>query len=62
MAHYSQRIIDNPDQVVIGESDAYEPRARHCFRPPVDRRRGRYIPPFRKVVEEAGSNINEEET
>ncbi len=62
MAHYSQRIIDNPDQVVIGESDAYEPRARHCFRPPVDRRRGRRIPPFKKPVEAAEANLKQEET
>ncbi|MAL16390.1 MAG: thymidine kinase [Balneola sp.] len=46
MAHYSQRIVEKEAQVLVGEYDAYEPRARHCFRPPVDRRRGRPIKPF----------------
>jgi thymidine kinase len=40
MASYSQRVVDNKDRVLIGEQEAYEPRARHCFRPPVDERRG----------------------
>ena len=60
MAHYSQRIIENADQVVIGENDAYEPRARHCFRPPVDRRRGRYVPPFKQAAVETETDIKEE--
>lgn len=46
MAHYSQRVVEKEGQVLVGEYDAYEPRARHCFRPPVDRRRGRPIQPF----------------
>lgn len=46
MAHYSQRVVENEQRVLVGEADAYEPRARHCFRPPVDRRRGRKVPPF----------------
>lgn len=46
MAHYSQRVVEKEDQVLVGEYDAYEPRARHCFRPPVDRRRGCPIKPF----------------
>jgi thymidine kinase len=46
MAHYSQRVIEKEGQVLVGEYDAYEPRARHCFRPSVDRRRGRPIKPF----------------
>lgn len=45
-AHYSQRIVEDGDQVLVGEKDAYEPRARHCYRPPVDKRRGRPIPSF----------------
>lgn len=48
MAHYSQRIVAKEGQLLVGEYDAYEPRARHCFRPPVDRRRGRPITPFIK--------------
>lgn len=46
MAHYSQRTVEKEGQVLVGEYDAYEPRARHCFRPPVDKRRGRPITPF----------------
>lgn len=59
MAHYSQRIIDKAEQVLVGENEAYEPRARHCYRPPVDRRRGRYIPPFQQApIDE--ENLNEQ--
>ncbi len=47
MAHYSQRVVENKDRVLVGESEAYEPRARHCFRPPVDKRRGK---PPRKIA------------
>lgn len=46
MAHYSQRVVENRERVLVGESEAYEPRARHCFRPPVDRRRGKRIRSF----------------
>lgn len=46
MAHYSQRIVENKDQVMVGEKDAYEPRARHCFRPPVDTKKGKPLPPL----------------
>lgn len=48
MAHYSQRVVDSTDRVLVGEYDAYEPRARHCFRPPIDKRRGKPIPPLTK--------------
>jgi thymidine kinase len=47
MANYSQRVVENDDQVLVGEKDAYEPRARHCFRPPVDKKRGKPLPPLR---------------
>lgn len=43
MAHYSQRVVESKDRVLVGENEAYEPRARHCFRPPVDKRRGKPI-------------------
>lgn len=43
MAHYSQRVVESEDRVLVGETDAYEPRARHCFRPPVDKRRGKPV-------------------
>ena len=46
MANYSQRVVKNDDQVLVGEKDAYEPRARHCFRPPVDKKRGTPLPPL----------------
>jgi thymidine kinase len=46
MAHFSQRVVDNESRVLLGEKDAYEPRARHCFRPPVDKPRGKAIKPF----------------
>lgn len=49
MANFSQRVIENTDKVLVGEYDAYEPRARHCFRPSVDRRRGKPIRPFYSV-------------
>lgn len=35
-AHYSQRVVQSEQRILVGESEAYEPRARHCFRPPVD--------------------------
>lgn len=37
MAHYSQRVIDSDSKVLLGEYDAYEPRSRHAYRPPVDK-------------------------
>lgn len=48
MAHYSQRVVESTDRVLVGETDAYEPRARHCYRPPVDKRRGKSITPIQK--------------
>ena len=33
-ATYTQRIISDTQQVVIGETDAYEARCRKCFTPP----------------------------
>ncbi|MBO6535838.1 MAG: thymidine kinase [Balneolaceae bacterium] len=55
MANFSQRVVENENTVLVGEYDAYEPRARHCFRPSVDKRRGKPIRPFilpNKVVDE----------
>lgn len=52
MAHFSQRIVEKEGQVLVGEYDAYEPRARHCFRPPTDSRRGKPIKPFHNPYEE----------
>ncbi|MBO6524373.1 MAG: thymidine kinase [Balneolaceae bacterium] len=57
LANFSQRVVDNQNTVLVGEYDAYEPRARHCFRPSVDMRRGKPIRPFK-----APKNQPEEET
>lgn len=46
MANFSQRVVENENTVLVGEYDAYEPRARHCFRPSVDKRRGKPIRPL----------------
>lgn len=50
MANFSQRVVENEDHVLVGEKDSYEPRARHCFRPPVDKKRGKPILPLTKPV------------
>ncbi len=55
IANYSQRVIENKERLLVGESEAYEPRARHCFRPPVDRRRGKPLRTFNNS-KEAGNN------
>jgi len=46
MAHYSQRVVENKNRVLVGENEAYEPRSRQCFRPPVDKRKGKPVEPF----------------
>lgn len=33
MANFSQRVTESTERIVVGESEAYEPRARHCFHP-----------------------------
>jgi len=48
MANFSQRVVENDQKVLVGEKDSYEPRARHCFRPPVDKKRGKPILPLTK--------------
>lgn len=58
MAHYSQRVVQKEGQVLVGEYDAYEPRARHCFRPPVDKRRGKPIRPF--LIPKIEESVEEE--
>ena len=49
MANFSQRIVENDEKVLVGENESYEPRARHCFRPPVDIKRGKPLPPIQKL-------------
>jgi len=44
IASYSQRVVNSEDRILVGESDAYEPRSRGCFRPPHDIRKGKAIP------------------
>jgi thymidine kinase len=44
IANYSQRIVQSENRILVGEADAYEPRSRHCFRPPNDIPRGRNQP------------------
>lgn len=56
IANYSQRVVENTDRVLVGESEAYEPRARHCFRPPVDQRRGKKRGSFNKNEGTANPN------
>jgi len=33
-ANKTQRLIDSDERIVVGASEAYEPRCRKCFRPP----------------------------
>jgi len=56
MANYSQRVVENEDQVLVGEKNAYEPRARHCFRPPVDKKRGTPLPPIERIDHNKNDN------
>jgi len=35
-ANRTQRIVDNPDRLLVGASDMYEARCRLCFEPPLD--------------------------
>ena len=53
IANYSQRIVQSNEKNLLGEKDAYEPRARHCFRPPVDSPKVR----SKKVVMNAKENL-----
>ncbi len=58
MASYSQRIVDSSDRVLVGENESYEPRARHCFRPPSDVKKGKPVESF--LTEQAADTINEQ--
>lgn len=61
MANYSQRVVDNENTVLLGEYDAYEPRARHCFRPSIDKRRGKPVRPFTMPVPTESPDKKEKE-
>ena len=49
IANFSQRVVADENKVLVGEKDAYEPRARHCFRPPVDTKKGKPMRNFEKI-------------
>jgi thymidine kinase len=40
IANFSQRIVESSSRILVGEANAYEPRSRRCFRPPLDKPRG----------------------
>lgn len=52
IANFSQRVIAGEDQVLVGEKDAYEPRARQCFRPPIDEKKGKPLPPLNNTAKQ----------
>lgn len=57
IANFSQRIVESDDRILVGETDAYEPRSRRCFRPPVDKARGRRkITPLNSVDKDDGEH------
>jgi thymidine kinase len=35
-ANRTQRLVENPDRMLVGATDAYEARCRLCFEPPTD--------------------------
>ncbi len=35
-ANRTQRLVENPDRLLVGTTDAYEARCRLCFEPPAD--------------------------
>jgi len=59
MANFSQRIVEDDSQVLVGEKDSYEPRARHCFRPPTDKKRGKPIKPLRSPNSNSANEIED---
>lgn len=58
LAHFSQRVVNNDNQILVGEKEAYEPRSRQCFRPPVDEKRGK---PLKPLVQGDNNSINQPE-
>jgi len=47
LASYSQRVVEGTEQVMVGEYDAYEPRARHCFSRGIEKRDASVISPHK---------------
>jgi thymidine kinase len=35
-ANRTQRLVENPDRLLVGATDTYEARCRLCFEPPLD--------------------------
>lgn len=59
IANFSQRITSNNDHVLVGEKDAYEPRSRHCFRPPIDDKKGDPRPPLSHLKKQSHTQIKD---
>lgn len=59
MAHYSQRVVESKDRVLVGENEAYEPRSRQCFRPPIDKRKGKPVKPLTKPELDSNNKLEE---
>jgi len=47
LASYSQRVVEGTQQVMVGEYDAYEPRARHCFTRGIEKREKSFTSPHK---------------
>ena len=47
LASYSQRVVEGTQQVMVGEYDAYEPRARHCFTRGIEKREESFTSPHK---------------
>lgn len=59
-ANHSQRIVPGEDRVLVGATEAYEPRCRHCFEPhPVEVDRPR---PHTDVLQASPNTENGEES
>lgn len=57
-ANYSQRVVKSNQRILVGESEAYEPRARHCFRPPVDAPKRKKIIAFNLTAPQADADTS----
>ena len=58
LAQFSQRVVMNDKKILVGEKEAYEPRSRQCFRPPVDKKRGKPLPP---MIQKDINSVNQSE-
>jgi thymidine kinase len=62
-ANHSQRIVPGEDRVLVGATEAYEPRCRQCFEPePVTVTRPRpHTEALREVSEEGTAPVTDED-